>query len=104
MASSNPPIRGVAFTVQVSLRDMANPGSFKASPTLAAGDFKVSKDQAAFTNLATLPNVSPAGSISVLISLSAAEMTADTVMIQCIDQTSPKEWADQAFTILTTPG
>jgi len=102
MASSNPPINGVAFVTYVALQDMANPGSYKASPTLAAGDFKVAIDGGALANLATLPSVLPAASIWVKIALSIAEMTGDSISIQCIDQTSPKEWADLALCILTT--
>ena len=77
------------------------PGSFRSSPTLAAGDFKVDKDGAGLNNLATLPTVSPAASVGVLISLSATEMTADVVTIVAIDQTSPKEWADFVVSIPT---
>ena len=77
-------------------------GSFKSSPTLASGDFKIDKDGGGLTNLATLPTVSPAASVLVLISLSASEMTADVVTIVCIDQTVPKEWADFVLSIPTS--
>jgi hypothetical protein len=102
VAPYNPPVRGEDFSVQISLADMAVPGSFKASPTIAAGDFKVSKDGGALANLTTLPSVSPAASALVTIALSATEMTADIVSIVCIDQTSPKEWADFVISIPTT--
>jgi hypothetical protein len=101
MASSNPPINGVAFVRYIQLQDMANPGSYKANPTIAAGDFKVSIDGGALANLATLPTVTPAGSTWVKISLSAAEMTGDNISVQSIDQTAPKEWADYGFPIET---
>lgn len=101
-APYNPPKRGEDFIFPIALEDMSTPGSFKSTPTIAAGDFKVSKDGGAFANLTTLPTVTPASSTSVRITLSATEMTADTVMVQCIDQTSPKEWADRSITILTT--
>ena len=35
--------------------------ALKASPTLAAGDVKISGDGGAFANLNTLPSVAPAG-------------------------------------------
>jgi len=35
------------------------------------------------------------------VTLSAAEMTGDTIALQAIDQTAPKEWADWALCILT---
>lgn len=100
-APYNPPIKNQDFLCYVALQDMGVAGSFKASPTIAAGDFKVSKDGGALANLTTLPAVGPAGSIWVLINLSATEMNADNVAVQCIDQTSPKEWADMAFNIIT---
>lgn len=102
MAASNPPVNGTAFICYVSLQDLATPGSMKANPTIAAGDFQISKDGGAFANLATLPTVTPAAGRAVKISLSAGEMTADSVVIQCVDQTSPKEWADLVFNVLPT--
>lgn len=102
MAASNPPVKGVAFKTAICLEDYANPGNFKANPTIAAGDFKVSIDGGALANLATLPAVEPAGSIWVEIDGSTSEMNGDRIMFQCIDQTSPKEWADFSFTIMTT--
>lgn len=101
-APYNPPVNGEDFKVYVALRSAANALRFKANPTIAAGDFKVQKDGGALANLATLPAVEPAGSIWVEIILSATEMTADNVSIQCIDQTDPPEWADLAISIPTT--
>jgi hypothetical protein len=98
----NPPNKNEDFVFYLALEDMSVAGTFKANPTIAAGDFQVSKDDGALTNLATLPTVSPAGSVWVKISLSATEMNADVVKIQAIDQTSPKEWADFALAIPTT--
>jgi hypothetical protein len=101
-APYNPPKRGEDFIFYVALNDMATPGSFKAAPTLAAGDFKISKDGGAFANLNTLPDVDPDTGVAVKITLSATEMTADNVMVVAIDQTATKEWADAAWNIVTT--
>lgn len=101
-APYNPPVKNEEFKVRVSLEDFANPGSFKSSPTLAAGDVKVDKDGGGLTNLTTLPSVSPASSILVLVELTATEMNADVVTIAFVDQTSPKEWADLVISIPTT--
>ena len=101
-APYNPPNKNEDFIIRIALEDISSPGSFKSSPTLAAGDFKVDKDGAGLSNLATLPTVDPAASIWVKITLSTTEMNADVVSVQCIDQTSPKEWADLAFSIPTT--
>ncbi|OGT32122.1 MAG: hypothetical protein A2W28_09705 [Gammaproteobacteria bacterium RBG_16_51_14] len=100
-APYNPPKKNEDFLVRIALEDAANPGSFKSSPTIAAGDFKVSTDGGALGNLGTIPVVSPASSIWVLVTLSAAEMNGDVIAVQAIDQTSPKEWADMAFCIPT---
>lgn len=74
---------------------------FKITPTLAAGDVKISKDHGAAANLATLPDVQPAGGSQVRIQCSAAELTAGMVVIDFVDQTSPKEWEDQRVIIYT---
>jgi len=100
-APYNPPKKGEDFVFRVPLPDLAIPGSFKANPTIAAGDFKVSTDGGALGNLGTLPSVSPAASIWVLVTISAAEMNGDSIAIQAIDQTTPKEWADVAVSIPT---
>ncbi len=101
-APYNPPKKNEDFIIHVALEDYANPGNFKANPTIASGDFQVSKDDGAFANLTTLPTVAPASSIMVKISLSATEMNADNVVIKCVDQTVPKEWADMVISIPTT--
>jgi hypothetical protein len=101
-APYNPPIKNQDFKIRISLEDYNNPGSFKSNPTIAAGDIKVDKDGGGLTNLTTLPTVSPASSVLVLIELSATEMNADVVTIVAIDQTSPKEWSDLVISIPTT--
>lgn len=98
----NPPVSGEDFIFYASLADMSTPGSFKSSPTIAAGDFKVSKDGGALTNLTTIPAVDPAASVMVKFTLSASEMTAANVTIVGIDQTTTKEWADLCVNIVTT--
>ena len=101
-APYNPPVKNQDFKVRVALRDPNDPRSFKSTPTIAAGDWKVSIDGAALGNLATLPSVSPAASIWVLIELSAAEMNGDSIVVQGVDQTNPKEWSDFAMPIVTS--
>lgn len=101
-APYNPPVKNEDFKLRVSLEDYANPGNFKSNPTIASGDWKVDKDGGGLTNLATLPSVSPASSVLVLIELSATEMNADVVTVVGVDQTSPKEWADVVISIPTT--
>ena len=100
-APYNPPIKGEDFVFRLALTDAGLTTGLKANPTIAAGDFKVSMNGGALANLATLPTVEPAGSAWVKVTLSAAEMSGDTVAVQAIDQTAVKEWADWAICILT---
>ena len=100
MATSFKPIKARAYTFNVGLVDAAAVTKLKASPTLAAGDFKISIDGGAFANLATLPTVTPAGGVGVKISLSAAEMTGDNIVIACIDAAGA-EWCDQMIELCT---
>jgi hypothetical protein len=92
------PKKNIAYTFYITLFDSANPGALKVNPTLAAGDFKVSTDGGAFANLATLPVVTPSGSVCVKIVLSADEMNGDKIVIQCID-VAGGEWDDQLIFI-----
>jgi hypothetical protein len=101
-APYNPPVKNEEFKIRISLEDYTNPGNMESNPTIAAGDFKVDKDGGGLSNLSTLPSVSPAASVLVLIELSATEMNADVVTLVCVDQTSPKEWADLVISIPTT--
>lgn len=94
---------GVATTIDgVPLLELGT-DDYKANPTLAAGDVQVSKDGGAFANLATIPAVTPASGRAVRVALSATEMQAARLVIQFVDQTSPKEWADQ-FVLVETYG
>jgi hypothetical protein len=101
MPTYNTPKRATAFKLYVGLVDQANTKLLKANPTIAAGDFQVSKDGGAFANLTTLPSANPASGRSVMIDLSAAEMTADNVVIQCVDAAGA-EWCDLFVNLQTT--
>lgn len=84
----------------VGLIDQANTKLLKASPTIAAGDFQISKDGGAFANLGTLPTVTPAAGRSVKITLSQAEVNADNIVVQCVDAAGA-EWCDLMLNIQT---
>lgn len=101
-APYNPPVKNQDMIFYIQLQDMATPGRVKVNPTIAAGDFKISGDDGALANLATLPSVSPAGSSWVKITISQAEKNVDNLKVQAIDQTSPAEWADWGVCIPTT--
>lgn len=100
MANFPLPVKGVAYIFYGSLIQQADTRLFKSSPTLAAGDFKVSIDGGAFANLATLPTVTPAAGVSVKFSLSSGEMNGDNIYVTCVDA-SGAEWCDQSFDIQT---
>lgn len=100
MADFAIPRSGVAYIFYTGLVSQANTMTLKSSPTLAAGDFKVSIDGGALANLATLPTNTPGG-VMVKISLSAAEMTGDNITVVCIDAAGA-EWCDQIINIQTS--
>ena len=95
------PKRGVAFITYMGLVSQADTKLLIASPTLAAGDFKISKDGGATANLATLPTNTPAASSQIKISLSATEMEADNVSIIGIDAAGA-EWCSFHLNIQTS--
>lgn len=87
------PVKNIAYSFYIALGDSATAGAFVSNPTLATGDFKVSTDGGALGNLTTLPVVTPASSVAVLVALSAAEMNGDTVVVVGIDAAGA-EWDD----------
>jgi len=101
MATYHTPKRGVAHKFYVSLVDQSNTKLLKANPTLAAGDVQVSKDGGAFANITTLPSANPASGRSLMVDLSATEMTADNVVVQFVDAAGA-EWCDLFVNLQTT--
>ena len=93
MATFVPAKRGVEYIYYVTLVSQTNTKLFQNNPTLATGDFIISKDGGAFANLATLPVVTPASGDAVKIVLSATEMTADQVIVIASDAAGA-EWSD----------
>ncbi len=101
MATYQPPKRGAEFITYVSLVSQADAKLLKANPTLAAGDVQISKDGGAFANLTTLPTVTPAAGKGVKVTLSAAEMTADNVLVIFSDAAGA-EWCDLSLNVQTS--
>lgn len=101
MPSYVTPKKNTAFVLSVGLVDQSNTKVLKANPTLATGDFKVSIDGGAFANLTSLPTVTPAAGTSVQISLTAAEMNGDNIVVTAIDAAGA-EWCDLLVSIQTT--
>ena len=71
---------------------------FLTGVSFATGDVKISRDGAAFTNIATLPTVLGAW---MIITLSAAEMQATNIAVQVIDQTPSKVFEDTGAILST---
>ncbi len=94
---------GSTFTYYLpGLEDQANPGLFKSSPTIAAGDFTISTNGGAFEAMDNTPTVKPTGGKQIEFILSAAETTAagdgGTIVIECSDA-SGAEWFDVAINV-----
>lgn len=100
MATYFPGKRATAHRFTICLYDQST-GQIKTTPTLAAGDVKVSKDNGALANITTLPTEAPASSGILQVDLSATEMTADLVTVLFRDAAGA-EWNDVAVHIPTT--
>lgn len=87
------PVKGVAYSFYTALVSQAASNTFQVNPTIAAGDFQVSIDGGAFANLTTTPQVSPAGTQGVLVSLDATEMDGDKIQVLGVDA-GGAEWYD----------
>lgn len=71
------------------------------TPTIAAGDFKLSVDDGAEANPTTLPSESPAGSGWVKISFSQAETNGEVIKVRWHDAAGA-EWDDGGIVIRTS--
>lgn len=96
-----PPKINTAFVFAVGLVSQTSSHAFQANPTLAAGDVKVSIDNGALANLATLPTVTPAAGKIVKVSLSAAEMNGANIQVVFSDAAGA-EWDDLIINIQTS--
>lgn len=100
MATMQPPVYGAAFEFDVVLFAQSD-NQIKTTPTIASGDFVISKANGATANLTTTPSESPASSGIVRVQLSATEMEADKLTVKWHDA-SGAEWHDGAVCIHTT--
>ena len=85
------------------MASQADPTVYQVDPTIAAGDFQISKDGGTFANLSTLPSVEPTSSVSVKVSLSSTEMDAESIYLFAQDQ-SGAEWFEVTALIETVSG
>ena len=99
MATQVPPLRAAVYYLEVSLVSQADTDVFQNNPTLAAGDVVVYQDAVLDGNIDTLPSAIGAGRV-VLVTVSAAEMTANRVTVLFHDA-ADDEWQDLLVTIHT---
>lgn len=92
-----PPKKNTAFTFPAEVRSQADPTTFKSAPTIAAGDFKVSIDGAAYANCTNLPTASGA---NITFVLAAAEMNGDCIKVKGEDAAGA-EWSGRVWTLFT---
>jgi hypothetical protein len=100
MANMNPPTKNQAFELDLVFRSYLT-GLVIDNPTIASGDVKISGDNGALANPATLASVAPASGPIVKVPLSSGEMNYDKVTVICRDQTVPPEWVADPVTIYT---
>ena len=81
MATALPAVRGAGFTFYTSLVSQADTDTFKAAPTLANGDVLIIQDGTLDGNIDTLPTAVGSATKVLSVALSAAEMTADIVVV-----------------------
>lgn len=95
-------IKGTYGVEKIFYRPLLTTGSttFKELPTIVAGDFQVSTDGGAWTNLDTLPTEVPGGTEQVKITVSAVEMEGEQISIRAIDAAGA-EWEPAWWTIET---
>lgn len=88
------PVKNQTYAFDTALLDSANTRKYKSTPTLAAGDIKISIDNGALVNITALPT-----SIDKIIhvELTAAEMNGDLVTILFSDPDD--EWCDSLIAI-----
>lgn len=97
---SAPPKKNSAYVFWTGLVSQVDTKLLQSSPTLAAGDVKVSINGGAFANLGTLPVVTPASTKAVKCSLAAAEMNGDNIIVLFSDAAGA-EWCDQFVNLQT---
>lgn len=87
------PRYGLAYTFRLGLLDMATAGAILNNPTLAAGDFKLSRDHGALVNMTNLPAVTPANSGIVVGTLTNTEMQ-NAIGVSVLFRDPDLQWGD----------
>jgi len=99
MTSQVPPVKGSAYSFEVSVVSQGDTDTFQTSVTLAAGDVTVHKDGGSAANIDALPT--EIGTTGVLtVTLTGSEMNADRVVVRFHD-VAGDEWQDVLVIIHT---
>lgn len=96
MSESNVPRVGMAFDLWVWLKDSA--GEFVAPSTVVAGDVKWKIGSASQENATTSTDGN-----ALKISISASKHAHHDILIEIVDQTSPKAFVDDGLYVRTVP-
>lgn len=94
-----PPIKNTSGSFEVSLVDQDATSTFKANPTLAAGDVTRNKDGGSFGNITSLPTAIDSGKV-LTVTLTADERNADRICVLFSDAAGD-QWQDLLVTINT---
>jgi hypothetical protein len=101
MTTYLPPKINTQLIFYMGLVDSNNRPQFKANPTLAAGDVKVTTDDSSPANISTLPS-SVSSSRVVKVTVSTGEMNGANIALIFSDQTVPPEWDDVIVPLQTS--
>lgn len=91
--------RATEFTFAFSLIDEST-GGFALDPEISAGDFTVSQDGSTFVATTNLPVVQPASGMTLYITLTAAEMDGDIIVVYGNDPDGA--WQEVEVVIITS--
>ena len=93
MPSYIPPKKNTSFVFYTALVDTASRPDFKASPTIASGDFRISIDGTSGVSLAANPAAVSGNTTVVKFTVTGAEMNGDIITILGVDAAGG-EWDD----------
>lgn len=101
MADQSVPRRNQAYVLRTTLVSQADANIMQDPPTLAAGDVQRSIDGAAIANTTNAPALVPAGDKIAAVTLTAAEMNCDILVVTWADVVGA-EWQDQTWILHPT--
>lgn len=101
MPSFVTPKKNTEFVFYLGLSSLGSINTFQINPTVAVGDVKVTTDGGSLANITNLPVVTPAGSKTLKVILTPAEMNGDNITVIFAD-VAGDEWSDTIVNIQTS--